>query len=152
MSPLVTTLLSISSAVVVAVIGHLLTVRRQRRDELAEMRIRAYADFLGATARLVTARRNGHTEDELEDLAMLNDAKNRILICAEKPVVEQLINFWKNGGTLESEPELLAFKRFCLAIRLSLGLEWKEMIELPLSDTIFKLKPSDYSFIKQNKG
>ena len=105
--------LSFFSALIVAVVGHLFSSKRKRRAELAEMQLKAYTDFINAVSRLVSARRKGHTEDELNELAALNDAKTRICICADKAVVEALSEFWENGGTLEGEHELQAFTRFC---------------------------------------
>ena len=139
-------ILSILSAITVAVLSHFFSLKRKRQDDLAEMKIRAYTDFINATSRLVTARRLGITEDELTDLVALNDAKNRILICGDAEVVESLMIFWNAGGTLENESEILAFKQFCLDIRESLGNKHNDIASLNLSDAIFKIEPSGYSF------
>lgn len=146
MSIAIASFLSLFSAVVVALIGHAFAMQRNRKGELAEMRIRAYTDFINSTSRLAAARRAGSVDDEVSELAILNDAKARICVCAPKPVVEQLIAFWNAGGTLEKELEILAFTRFCLEVRASLGNARNDVISLPISDALFKLTPSNYSF------
>lgn len=91
----------------------------------------------------------GHTADELDELdelAALNDAKTRICICAEASVVEALVEFWENGGTLEQESEILAFTRFCMRVRESLGYTRYDIHGLNISKTLFKLQPATYSF------
>ena len=152
MSVAIASTLSLLSAIVVALLSHLFTIRRKRSDELAEMRLKAYTDFINATSRLVTARRAGKTEDELGELASLNDAKARIVLCGHKPVVEELVRFWNAGGTLEGENEVLAFTRFCLQIRESLGSERHDVVSLPISDTLFRLEPAAFSFRARQEG
>jgi hypothetical protein len=144
------TLLSFSSAVIVAVLGHFFSTRRKQRDELAELRLKAYADFINAASRLVAARRTGRTVDDLDELAALNDAKTRICICADAPVVEALVEFWEHGATLEQEDEILAFTRLCMRIRESLGNTDYEINGLDISNTLFKLQPSTYSYSLKN--
>jgi hypothetical protein len=63
------------------------------------MRLKAYTDFINAVSRIVSARRKGHTEDELNELAALNDAKTRICICADKGVVEALLISFQESRT-----------------------------------------------------
>lgn len=146
MSAIFATLLSLTSAVVVALVAHRLAGRRTRGNELASMRLKAYGDFLQAASRLVAARRLGKKNDELEELAVLNDAKARICVCAEAAVVEAIADFWLAGGTLEREEEILAFKRLCVAMRESLGNRRNDIAMLRLSDTLFRLEPSAFSF------
>jgi len=143
-------LISFVSALIVAFLGHLFAIKRQKRNELAEMRFNAYKDFINATTRLSASRRIGITTNEIDDLAALNDAKVRICICGEKEVIEELTKFWEYGGTLEKEGELQAFRRLCLKIRKSLGCNWKEITPLEISKILFKLEPSNFSFIKKN--
>lgn len=138
--------LSFMSALIVALTSHWLSERRKRRDELAEFRLRAYSDFINAASRLVSARRLGQIRDEQLDLAALNDAKTRICICAEIPVVEALAEFWRNGGTLEREREILAFTNLCMRIRESLGNKPHGPVDLGISDLLFRLEPSRYSY------
>ena len=146
MSTIVATLLSFTSALIVAILSHVFSLRRKRRDELAELRLRAYTDFLNAASRLVAARRMGRISDELDELAALNDAKIRICICAEVPVVKALAEFWEEGGTLERESEILAFTRFCMRVRESLGNTDKHIHAVHLSQTLFRLQPAAHSF------
>lgn len=143
--------LSLLSAVLVAVLSHIFSSHRKRRDELAEMRLKAYTDFINAASRLVSARRSGRTEDALDELTALNDAKTRICVCAEAKVVEALIEFWNAGGTLEGEHEVVAFTRFCRYIRESVGNNPNDIIDLPISNALFKLEPSNFSF-RTRKG
>ena len=149
MSVFITPILSLVGAIIGAFLSHLFSSRRKRTDELAETRLKAYTDFITTTSRIVAARRTGGTEDKLEELAALNDAKTRICICAEKPVVEALVRFWDVGGTLETEQEILAFTNLCLKIRESVGNDWKDITLLPISDTLFRLEPSNYSFRRE---
>jgi hypothetical protein len=145
MTPITVALISFFTAVVVAVVTHILSARRKARDELSEMRLRAYTDFVSATSRIVAARRLGQTTDELDDLAVLNDAKARICICAESSVVRALSDFWSHGGTLERETEILAFTRLCSEIRKSLGAREFSLREPEISSTLFQLEPSGFS-------
>lgn len=138
-------LLSLIAGLIGAAFGHTLSERKSRNDELAKMRLDAYSDFLLATSHLVSARRAGRTQDELAELGPLNDAKARICVCADAPVVEALELFWLQGGTLEKEHEILAYTRLCRAMRKSLGRDCLP-INIRLSDILFKLEPSTYSY------
>ncbi|MES2189783.1 MAG: hypothetical protein V4454_06640 [Pseudomonadota bacterium] len=146
MTPLFVAILSLCSALVVAVLSHLLSTQRKQRDELAELRLKAYTDFINAASRLVSARRLGKTDDALDDLALLNDAKTRICICAEPQIVHALAKFWEEGGTLEKENEILAFTRFCMQVRASLAGKPNDLGSFDMSNTLFRLQPSRYSF------
>lgn len=146
MSAVFATVLSLASAVVVALVAHWLADQRTRGNELASMRLKAYGDFLQAASRLAAARRLGKKNDELEELSALNDAKSRICVCAEAAVVEALGEFWLAGGTLEQEQEILAFNRLCVAMRESMGNRRNDIAKLLLSDTLFRLEPSTFSF------
>lgn len=145
MTAVLATLLSIIAGLVGAVLGHLLSERKSRNDELAKLRLDAYTDFLRATSHLVSARRTGRTTNDLVELAALNDTKARICICADAPVVEALQKFWLQGGILEQEQEILAFTRLCRAMRSSIGRE-RLSLDIQLSSILFKLEPATYSF------
>lgn len=138
-------LLSLVSGLIGAVFVHVLAERKSRNDELARMRLDAYSDFLKTISHLVAARRTGQIKDELSELTPLNDAKARICVCADAPVVEALEQFWLQGGTLEREQEILAFTRLCRAMRKSLGRD-QLAFDVRLSDILFKLEPSTYSY------
>lgn len=146
MSAAVAALLSLLSALIVAILSHVFASRRRRRDELAELRLKAYADFINEATRLVAARRMGRVVDEIEELAALNDAKTRILVCADAPVVQALAEFWEHGGTLEKESEILAFTRLCMRIRESLGNTRHDINDVSISNVLFRLQPSTYSY------
>jgi hypothetical protein len=138
--------LSLITAVIVAVMGHLLSARRDRRNQLAELRLNSYSDFIQAAVRLAAARRLGKTRDEHEELGTLNAAKTRICVCGDAPVVEALTKFWQAGGTLEQESEILAFTRLCTRMRESLGNARHDLGMIEMSDTLFRLEPSSYSY------
>ncbi|WP_157956609.1 hypothetical protein [Dyella sp. C11] len=133
-------------AAVGVVLGHVLAQRRSRKDSLDGFRLKAYADFISAASQLVAARRMGSTSDLISDLAVLNDAKVRICMCADVYVVEALVDFWRLGGTLEKEEEILAFTRLCQRIRESIGNERNDTAFLDISSTLFRLEPSSYSY------
>lgn len=115
------------------------------------MRLDAYKDFINSTSLLFSARRTGRTQDEIAELGALNDAKTRICICADTKVVECMQNFWLQGGTLEKEQEILAFTRLCRAMRESLGRK-KLNFDIKLSDVLFRLEPSTYSYKESRKS
>jgi hypothetical protein len=146
MNSLFAAILPLVGVVLGVVFGHFFTAHRSRHDELAGFRLKAYSDFIAAASQLVAARRMGRTADEIDELAKLNDAKTRICICAEAPVVEALDEFWKNGGTLEREQEIIAFTHLCLRIRESLGNDRHDIARLNISETLFKLQPSTHSY------
>lgn len=126
-------------------LGHILSARRARLDELAEMRMAAYVDFVRSTSLLFTARRAGRTEDEIEELARLNDAKTRMLLSADPSVLKSLERFWLQGGTLEKEQEIVAFRNLCDEMRVSLGKE-RVSLQIDLAGVLFKVQPSTYSY------
>lgn len=138
--------LSFTGAFFGTVFSHFFSAKRKRKDELVELRLKAYTDFIKAATSLIAARRLGRISDDSDELATLNDAKIRICICAEGPVVKALAEFWEHGGTLERESEILAFTRFCMQVRKNLGNKDREIHTLNLSQTLFKLQPDTYSF------
>jgi hypothetical protein len=143
--------ISLMTAMLVALITHFLTSHRNRKNDFEGLRLKAYADFIRAASGVASARRAGNTRDKLIDLAALNDAKARICICGDGDVVEKMAEFWKHGGTLEKEQEILAFTRLCYSIRKSLGQDDKIWSRVELSSILFQLEPSSYSF-KQDKS
>jgi len=142
-------ILTLISGLIGAIFGHILSEKKSRNDELANMRLEAYTDFLKATSLLVSARRSGRTLDEVNELGALNDAKARICVCADARVVEALESFWLQGATLEKEREILAYTRLCRAMRESLGRD-RLSHELRLSDMLFRLEPSSYSYRRKD--
>lgn len=138
-------IISVITGLIGAVIGHILSELKSRNDELARMKLDAYKDFLKATSNLVSARRAGRVQDDLQELGALNDAKIRICVCADAPVIEALSKFWLEGGTLEKEQELLAFSHLCRTMRVSLGRD-RHSLDINVTKILFKLEPSTYSF------
>lgn len=144
-SALLVAMLSGVAALLGVALGHILSAKRARIDELAAMRIAAYVDFVRSTSLLFTARRAGRTEDEIEELARLNDAKTRILLSANTSVLKSLERFWLQGGTLEKEQEIIAFRNLCDEMRVSLGKE-RVSLQMDLAGVLFKVQPSTYSY------
>lgn len=144
-TPLLAAVLSGVSVLLGVALGHILSAKRARQDELAALRIAAYVDFVRSTSLLFTARRAGRTEDEIEELARLNDAKTRILLSADRSVLKGLEQFWLQGGTLEKENEILAFRNLCNDMRESLGKE-RISTNVDLAGVLFKVQPSTYSY------
>ena len=144
-STLLVAVLSGVAALLGVALGHLLSARRARLDELAELRMAAYVDFVRSTSLLFTARRAGRTEDEIEELARLNDAKTRILLSADPSVLKSLERFWLQGGTLEKEQEIIAFRNLCDEMRVSLGKE-RVSLQVDLAGVLFRVQPSTYSY------
>lgn len=142
---LLVAILSGVSALLGVALGHLLSAKRARLDELSSMRMAAYVDFVRSASLLATARRLGRTEEEIEALARLNDAKTRILLSADASVLKSLERFWLQGGTLEKEQEILAFRDLCDAMRSSLGKE-RISLQMDLAAVLFKVQPSTYSY------
>jgi len=139
------------SAVIAAFLTHYFATSRNKSSELMKFQIQSYSDFLAAASRLAVSRRLGHVSNENVDLIALNDAKSRIITCGSPEVVKALISFWDKGATLEREQELLAFKELTQVIRLSLGHKRSDLFDLKVSNTLFKLEPSSFSYkAKQN--
>lgn len=151
-------LIGVAGTLIGVMIGDFLSYRRKRRDELHEMRLKAYSDFIHSASRIAVHRRTGRTEDETEELVALNDAKCRIIVSADAQVVKALIDFWKPahrdaGGTLETESEIVRFNMFCHVVRNSLRLPSDKKFdligaELRVSDALFHLEPSNFSYRK----
>lgn len=141
MSSAVVALLSILGVVVGAFLQNYLAKQNNESKQLLESRNQAYVDFLEAVSLVVAAQRLGKKEQEIEQLARLTHAKARICIFGEESVVRQLASFWAAGASLETESEILAFTRFCLDIRRSLGLKDKELLMGEVSQLLFAIKP-----------
>lgn len=84
------------------------------------------------------------------ELVALNDAKTRICICADAKIVKELMEFWDCGGTLEGKGEVQSFTRLCLRIRESLGNKKHDIRDLHISNLLFKIEPSNFSFREHN--
>ncbi|MEI4549924.1 hypothetical protein [Pseudoalteromonas spongiae] len=153
MSFIITGLASLLGASLAAIFTHYFTVKRKRTDELSALKYQAYVDFVLAASKLMSARRLGHTETSVEELSAINDAKTRICLFGDAEIVAELSEFWHRGGTLELEEEVIAFTSLCNQIRESIGYERFDLRkqDIELSNILFKLEPSNYSFKKENK-
>ncbi|MCE9685700.1 hypothetical protein LZP73_05650 [Shewanella sp. AS16] len=141
-----TILISFISSIIAAFLAHFLATTRSKKSELLKFQIQSYSDFLAAASRVAVSRRIGSITDENVDLVALNDAKSRIITCGNVEVVEALIHFWNMGGSLEREQEILAYKNLTQLMRSSLGHKQHDMFDLKVSDALFKLEPSSFSF------
>lgn len=141
MTVAIASLLSILGVVVGAFLQNYLARQNNEAKQLLESRNQAYTDFFEAVSLVVSAQRLGKREQELEQLAKLTHAKARICMFGEESVVRQLATFWEAGATLETESEILAFTRFVLDIRKSLGLKDKEFLNAEVSQLLFAIKP-----------
>lgn len=127
-------------------VAHRLATKRNRENDLSKFRLQVYSDFIGSASMIAASRRIGSTDDNLEDLSKMNDAKNRIILSGDKAVIESILLFWKRGGTLEKESELLAFRDLITVMRESLGHDRRDLLGVELTDTMFQLEPSSYSY------
>jgi hypothetical protein len=141
MTVAITALLSILGVVVGAFLQNHFARQNNEAKQLIESRNHAYIDFLEAVSLVVSAQRLGTREQKLEQLARLTHAKARICMFGEETVIRRLATFWEAGATLETESEILAFTRFVLDIRKSLGLKDKEFLSAEVSRLLFSIKP-----------
>lgn len=141
-----TIIISFICSIIAAFIVHYLANSRNKHSELLKFQIQSYSDFLAAASRLAVSRRLGDVTNENVDLVALNDAKSRIITCGSPEVISALIHFWDKGATLEGESELLAYRDLIQVIRSSLGHKNMDIFDLKISDALFKLEPSSYSF------
>lgn len=141
-----TILISFISSIIAAFMAHFLATMRSKKNELLKFQIQSYSDFLAASSRLAVSRRLGSTTNENMDLVELNDAKSKIITCGSVEVVEAMMHFWNQGGTLEREQEILAYERLTQIMRTSLGHKNNDLLSLRVSDALFKLEPSSYSY------
>jgi len=144
-------LVSFFCSMLAAFIAHYLSSSRNQRSELLRFQIQSYSDFLSAASKLSVARRLGDTSNEESTLALLNEAKTKIITCGDSNVVDALISYWEAGGTLEREQEIIAYNALIREIRLGLNVHDNRSLMNEISDTLFKLEPSSFSY-KASKG
>jgi hypothetical protein len=137
----ITALLSILGVVVGAFMQNYFARQTHQEKHLLESRNTAYIDFLEAVSKVIAAQRMGNKQLEIEQLAQLAHAKARICIFGEEHVVRRLAAFWAAGATLETEQEILAFTRFCMDIRKSLGIKDKQFLHSEVSQLLFAINP-----------
>ncbi len=145
-----TILISVISSILAACLTHYLATSRMKKNELSKFQVQAYSDFLIATSKLAVVRRAGDVTNENVDVAELNDAKSRIIVCGHKEVVEAMLKFWRTGATLELERGLLAYQRMVQIMRKNLGHKEFDLHDLDIADAVFKLEPSSYSYKAEN--
>lgn len=96
---------AILGVIVGALIHFSLSKKSQKEQQLIEWRNKAYIDFLKAISFVVASQRKGDNKVTIESLAKLADAKSRICIYGEAEIINQLVKFWREGATLETESE-----------------------------------------------
>jgi hypothetical protein len=116
--------------------------RNQKDTRIAEWRNSAYADFLNAVSEVAVAQRHGKRDVVAEQLARLSDAKARICVYGDTKVIHELAEFWRHGATLQTESEILAFTKVCMAIRDSAGV-LGSVHSTDISQLLFKVDVSD---------
>jgi hypothetical protein len=137
---------SVIAAFIAAFVTHYLATSRMKENDLSKYQVEAYSDFIAAASRLAVSRRLGDSKNENVDLGALNDAKSRIITSGHLDVVKALIHFWEQGATLEREQEILAYKNLTQIMRSSLGHKKNDIFDLKISDALFKLEPSSFSY------
>ncbi len=150
MTELITLGCSVIAAFISAFIAHYLATSRMKKNDLSKFQVESYSDFIAAASRLAVSRRLGDTTNENVDLGSLNDANSRIITSGHPEVVKALLHFWQQGATLEREQEILAYKHLTQIMRTSLGHKKYDIHDLKISDALFKLEPSSYSFRAKN--
>lgn len=141
-----TIIISILSSILAAFLAHYLATSRMKQADLSKFQIEAYSSFIAASSNLSVTRRLGDRTNDNIDIAELNNAKCKIIACGHKEVVEALVLVWKNGSTLEREQEIKAYTALINVIRTSLGHKRHDLWDLEISNILFKLEPSDYSY------
>jgi hypothetical protein len=160
-----TVLISVCCSLFAVYLAHLFASSRNKKNDLTKFQIQSYSDFLAAASRLAVlrrVRRDGDLTNDSINLAALNDAKSRIITCGDPDVVQSLMHFWDNGATLEREPEILAYRNLTQVMRSSLGFKKNDLLRIDfnegykkgknITDVLFKLEPSSYSFKAEKDG
>jgi hypothetical protein len=142
MTSSITALLSIFGVIVGAMLQWWFARRGTEHKHFLELRNRAYADFLEVTSHLVSNRRAGKHDGEIELLARLTDAKARICIYGDEVVIQHLAAFFSAGASFETESGILAFTRFCLDIRKSVGVKDSSNLGPDISQLLFNIRPN----------
>ncbi len=117
--------------------------QNQKVHHLSELQNNAYSDFLNAASKIAVAQRNNQRNVVTEELSNLADAKARICVYGDPNVVNHLASFLRNGGTLQTEREILSFTRLCIEIRKSVGMKDKELKASDISQLLFNVEVKD---------
>lgn len=127
------------------------TRRNQKSNHFSELQNKAYADFLNAASSVAVFQRLGQREKVSDELARLADAKSRICIYGDSTVIKKMAEFFRNGGTLQTESEILSFTRLCLSIRDSVGFKKDRLFSTDISQLLFSVDVKDVPTPKINK-
>ena len=119
------------------------TRKNQKSSHFSELQNRAYADFLNATSNIAVFQRKGQREKVSNELSRLADAKSRICVYGDSIVIKKMAEFFRNGGTLQTESEILSFTRLCLAIRISVGIKKDKLCSTDISQLLFSVDVKD---------
>jgi hypothetical protein len=128
-----------SGIVIGAVLQAFFNRKNQKVNNLSELQNSAYADFLNAASKIAVAQRQNQRSTVEKELSNLADAKSRICVYGDSNVVHHLAEFLREGGTLQTELEILSFTRLCLEIRKSVGMSEKELRSCDISQLLFSV-------------
>jgi hypothetical protein len=117
--------------------------KNNNHKNLSELQNKAYADFLNSASSIAVAQRYGDREKVTSELSKLADAKSRICVYGSSNVINQLANFIRQGGTLQTEQEILAFTRLCITIRSSVGMRRDAVFSTDISQLLFSVDVKD---------
>lgn len=115
----------------------------KEREHLHDLQSQAYVDFLSSVSNVAVAQRVGDRSAVSSGLAALADAKSRICVYGSPEVVRQLAVFIRAGATLQTESEILAFTRLCLAMRFAAGMKRFDVLSTDISQVLFNLEVKD---------
>ncbi|MEJ1393686.1 MAG: hypothetical protein RPU64_05770 [Candidatus Sedimenticola sp. (ex Thyasira tokunagai)] len=110
---------------------------------LSELQNKAYADFLNSASSIAVAQRVGEREKVVSELSKLADAKSRICVYGHSKVIKDLAEFMRQGGTLQTESEILSFTRLCISIRDEVGMERDDIYSTDISQLLFSVDVKD---------
>jgi hypothetical protein len=119
------------------------TRKNQKSNHLSELQNRAYADFLNAASNVAVFQRLGQREKVSNELSKLADAKSRICVYGESIVIKKMAEFFRHGGTLQTESEMLSFTQLCLSIRNSVGIKQDKVCSTDISQLLFSVDVKD---------
>lgn len=117
--------------------------KNQKANNLSDLQNNAYSDFLNSVSKIAVVQRKNQRELVAEELSKLADAKSRICVYGDTNVVHHLAAFLRQGGTLQTEQEILSFTKLCLEIRKSVGMQAKELYSSDISQLLFSLDVKD---------
>ena len=117
--------------------------KNQKVNNLSELQNKAYSDFLNSVSKIAVAQRNNKRSEVTLELSNLADAKARICVYGNATVVKFLAIFLREGGTLQTETEILSFTHLCAEIRRAVGMHDKELMPSDISQLLFSLDVKD---------